>query len=155
MIIIINKEEVMDRPLPELLETWKASLRQGGYRVTQPRLQVMEIISASNSPLTPQDIYHRSLVLESPPGIASVYRTLEMLEELDLIQQIHQPDGCHAVYPTLEGHKHLLICTCCGGMQIVEGNEGMSDYISNIEEQTGYRVDEHWLQLFGLCQDCA
>lgn len=141
--------------LPGLLENWKTALRKGGYRVTQPRLQVMEIIAASQTPLTPQDIYQLSLNLDSPPGIASVYRTLEMMEDLGLIQQIHQPGGCHAVFPALEGHKHMLICSRCGGMQIVEGNEGMSDYIRDIEELTGYCVKEHWLQLFGICQDCA
>jgi Fe2+ or Zn2+ uptake regulation protein len=78
-----------------------------------------------------------------------------VLEDLELIQQIHQPDGCHAVYPVLEGHKHLLLCTGCGRMRVVDGNEGMSDYINNIEDQTGYRVEEHWLQLFGICRDCA
>ena len=38
----------------QLLTNWKSSLRQHGYRVTQPRLQVMEIITSSNTPLTPQ-----------------------------------------------------------------------------------------------------
>jgi len=137
------------------LEDWKRALRQNGYRVTQPRLQVMSILTGSSTPLTPQDIYLRSLELDSPPGIASVYRTVEMLTNLGLIQQTHQPGGCHAICPALEGHKHLLICTNCGQMEIVEGNEGISEYIRRIEEQTGYHVEEHWLQLFGTCQKCS
>jgi Fur family ferric uptake transcriptional regulator len=137
------------------LENWKITLQQNGFRVTQPRLQVMGILADSVIPLTPQDIYQRSLELDSPPGIASVYRTLEMLNDLGLIQQIHQPGGCHAICPAVEGHKHLLICTSCGQIRVVEGNEEVSDYISRIEEQTGYQVEEHWLQLFGTCQDCA
>ncbi len=141
--------------LDRLLENWKEALHQQGYRVTQPRLQVMEIIASSDTPLTPQDIYQHSLELDSPPGIASVYRTLEMMDDLGLIQQIHQPGGCHAIWPALDGHQHLLICTGCGQMRIVEGNEGISDYIKEVERLTGYRVDEHWLQLFGTCQDCS
>jgi Fur family ferric uptake transcriptional regulator len=141
--------------LDRLLDNWKKALHQQGYRVTQPRLQVMEIIASSESPLTPQDIYQISLELESPPGIASVYRTLEMMDDLGLIQQIHQPGGCHAIWPALEGHQHLLICTGCGQMRIVEGNEGIADYIKDIERLTGYQVDEHWLQLFGTCQNCS
>ena len=138
-----------------LLSTWKTALHQQDYRVTQPRLQVMEIIAISNTPLTPQDIYHRSLDQETPPGIASVYRTLEMLEDLGLIQQIHQPGGCHSYWPTLEGHQHLLICTDCGHLRVIEGNEEISEYISKVEEITGYQVTEHWLQLFGLCSGCS
>lgn len=142
-------------PFDQRLENWKISLRKNGFRVTQPRLQVMRILVDSQIPLTPQDIYQRSLALDSPPGIASVYRTLEMLDDLGLIQQIHQPGGCHAIYPAIEGHKHILICTSCGQMRVVEGNEGISEYINRIEEKTGYEVEEHWLQLFGLCQDCS
>lgn len=138
-----------------LLSTWTTSLRQQDYRVTQPRLQVMEIIAASDIPLTPQDIYLRSLEQETPPGIASVYRTLEMLEDLNLIQQIHQPGGCHGYWPTLEGHKHLLICTDCGHLRVIEGNEEITEYINKVEEKTGYQVAEHWLQLFGLCSGCS
>ncbi|MEJ2412437.1 MAG: Fur family transcriptional regulator [Anaerolineales bacterium] len=141
--------------LDQMLENWKTALHQQGYRVTQPRLQVMEIVASSETPLTPQDIYQRSLEMDSPPGIASVYRTLEMMDELGLIQQIHQPGGCHAIWPALDGHQHLLICTSCGKMRIVDGNEEITAYLSNIEQQTGYQVDEHWLQLFGVCQDCS
>ena len=141
--------------ITKLLSNWKNSLHQHGYRVTQPRLQVMEIIAASPAPLTPQDIYHKSLDLDSPPGIASVYRTLEMLDGLGLIQQIHKPDGCHGIWPKVDGHKHLLLCRNCGQMQVIEGNEEITEYISMIEKDTGYKVDEHWLQLFGLCSKCA
>ena len=141
--------------LNQRLENWKNALRQNGFRVTQPRLQVMGIVADSQIPLTPQQIYQRSLDLDSPPGIASVYRTLEMLDDLGLIQQIHQPGGCHAICPAVEGHKHLLICTNCGQMRVVEGNEAISDYISKVEDHTGYEVKEHWLQLFGICRDCS
>jgi Fe2+ or Zn2+ uptake regulation protein len=138
----------------QILDSWKDSMRQRGYRITRPRLQVMEIITKSKTALTPQEIYHQSLDSEQPPGIASVYRTLEMLDELGLIQQIHQPDGCHGIWPALEGHKHLLLCTNCNDMQVIEGNEEISDYINMIEEQTSYQVKDHWLQLFGLCTGC-
>ena len=141
--------------IDQLITNWKSSLHQNGYRVTKPRLQVMEIIAASQTPLTPQDIYHQSLVLESPPGIASVYRTLEMLDTLGLIQQIHQPGGCHGIWPAVDGHKHLLLCRNCNQMQVIEGNEEIAEYISMIEKETGYEVDEHWLQLFGTCSSCA
>lgn len=137
------------------LENWKSTLHQKGYRVTQPRLQVMRILTDSETPLTPQDIYHLTLELDSPPGIASVYRTLETLDGLGLIQQIHQPGGCHAIYPAIEGHKHLLICTSCGQMRVVEGNERISVYINRVEGETGYQIEEHWLQLFGICRACS
>lgn len=141
--------------LDQRIENWTAALHRNGLRVTQPRLQVMRILAESEFPLTPQEIYQLSLELDSPPGIASVYRTLEMLAKLGLTQQIHQPGGCHAICPALEGHKHLLLCSTCGKMQVVEGNEGISDYINKVEDQTGYLIEEHLLQLFGICENCS
>jgi Fe2+ or Zn2+ uptake regulation protein len=156
MIIIIIKDANMSEAIFDYhLENWKAALNRSGYRVTKPRMQVMGILIGSDTPLTPQEIYHRSLELDSPPGIASVYRTLDMLDNLGLIQQIHQPGGCHAICPAFEGHQHMLICNRCGKMRVVECNKRMSEYINRIEEETGYQIDEHWLQLFGLCQQCS
>jgi Fe2+ or Zn2+ uptake regulation protein len=40
-------------------------------------------------------------------------------------------------------------------MQVIEGNEEITEYISMIEKETGYAVDEHWLQLFGSCRSCV
>lgn len=138
-----------------ILESWQESLHQHGYRVTRPRRQVMKIIASSETALTPQEIYHKSLELDQSPGIASVYRTLEMLDRLGLIQQIHQTGGCHGIWPAVDGHKHLLMCRNCGQMQVIEGNEEITEYISMIEKDTGYKVDEHWLQLFGICNNCS
>ena len=140
--------------LTQILISWEKTLHKHGFRVTRPRLQVMEIIASSTSALTPQEIYQKSLDLDLPPGIASVYRTLEMLETLGLIQQIHQPGGCHSICPTVEGHNHHLICRGCGQMRVIEGYGEIAEYISGIEQKTGYKVDEHWLQLFGLCSGC-
>ena len=137
-----------------ILSSWQASLHRNGFRVTRPRQQVMEIIASSTTALTPQEIYQKSLEWDQSPGIASVYRTLEMLEHLGLIQQIHQPGGCHGIWPAVEGHNHYLICRDCGQMKVIEGDEDITGYIDNIEKQTGYRVDDHWLQFFGTCRGC-
>ena len=137
-----------------VLSSWQASLHRNGFRVTRPRQQVMEIIASSTTALTPQEIYQKSLEWDQSPGIASVYRTLEMLEDLGLIQQIHQPGGCHGIWPAVEGHNHYLICRDCGQMKVIEGDEDITGYIDNIEKQTGYRVDDHWLQFFGTCRGC-
>ena len=137
-----------------ILDSWQDLLHQHGFRVTRPRRQVMKIIVSSETALTPQEIYHKSLELDQSPGIASVYRTLEMLDRLGLIQQIHQPGGCHGIWPALEGHHHYLICRDCGQMKIIEGDEDITEYINKIEDQTGYLVDDHWLQFFGICHGC-
>ena len=139
----------------QLLDFWVDTLHQHGYRVTTPRRVVMAIIAASPVALSPKDIYEQTLDEEQEVGIASVYRTVEMLEELGLVQQVHQPDGCHGVWPVYKGHNHYLICQECGRMEVIPGDEDIDSYIHKVEAQTGYRIQEHWLQFFGLCSQCA
>jgi Fur family ferric uptake transcriptional regulator len=155
MIIIINQGASMNHPAAEeILTSWQESLHHHGYRMTRPRRLVMEIIASSPTALSPQEIYQISLQEDQSLGIASVYRTVEMLEKLNLVQQVHEPGGCHGIWPALEGHKHYLICRDCGRMEIIPGNENIDGYIRRVEDQTGYQVDDHWLQLFGHCGEC-
>jgi Fur family transcriptional regulator, ferric uptake regulator len=70
-----------------------------------------------------------------------------------LIQRVHQTHGCQAFIASGSGHEHLLICTRCGATEHFSG-DNLDRLIQSIAEQTGYRVEEHWLQLFGLCKDC-
>jgi len=86
-------------------------------------------------------------------GLVTVYRTLEKLEELGLIQRVHQTHGCQAFIASGNGHEHLLICTKCGMTVRFSGDE-LDPLIQSISYKTGYKVEEHWLQLFGLCLEC-
>ena len=83
----------------------------------------------------------------------TVYRTLEKLEELGLIQRVHLPDGCHRYMRSANGHQHILLCTACGRVEFFEGDD-LSGLFETIASRSGYRIHEHWLQLFGLCRTC-
>jgi Fe2+ or Zn2+ uptake regulation protein len=86
-------------------------------------------------------------------GLVTVYRTLEKLEELHLIQRVHQPMGCQAFISAGEGHQHLLLCQNCGQVAFFEGDD-LDILTKSIAKKTGYQISEHWLQLFGLCANC-
>jgi Fe2+ or Zn2+ uptake regulation protein len=86
-------------------------------------------------------------------GLVSVYRTLEKLEDLRLVQRVHQPQGCQAFIAASEGHQHLLLCQRCGQVTFFEGDD-LDKLIGKISTKTGYKIREHWLQLFGLCKNC-
>ncbi len=138
----------------ERLQSWKRVLRQRDLRLTDARLTVMNIIAHSSTPLTARHIYDRARKEGHSLGIASVYRTLEVLSELDLIQHIHQPQNCEAYGPTPVGHKHFLICSECDRMVDFSGWDELDDFFQEVGKKRGYEVHDHWLQLFGLCQDC-
>lgn len=134
-------------------EQWFAALQENGYRLTESRRAVVEIVAASARALTPLEVFDLARVAHPNLGLVTVYRTLEKLEELQLIQRVHQPGGCQAFLAAGQGHQHLLLCQKCGRAVLFEGDD-LEPLFAAIARKTGYVIQEHWLQLFGLCQDC-
>lgn len=134
-------------------ENWLKALSEHGYRLTGSRRAVVEIVGASPRAMTPLEVFDSARASHPELGLVSVYRTLEKLEELHLIQRVHQPAGCQAFISASQGHQHLLLCQGCGQVTYFEGDD-LDNLITSIAVRTGYTIQEHWLQLFGLCQNC-
>ncbi len=134
-------------------DTWLNTLHKNGYRLTEARKAVVETVAESPCALTPLEVYDTARTAYPALGLVSVYRTLEKLEELHLIQRVHQPESCQAFISTSEGHQHLLLCQRCGQVSYFEG-DNLEGLIAGISNKTGYKIHEHWLQLFGLCKNC-
>ena len=134
-------------------ETWLTALSDNGYRLTGARRAVVEIVAESPRALTPLEVFDSARAAHPELGLVSVYRTLEKLEELHLIQRVHQPEGCQAFISANQGHQHMLLCQKCGKVTFFEGDD-LENLISAISGKTGYKIQEHWLQLFGLCATC-
>ena len=134
-------------------KSWLMQLQDNGYRLTGARRAVVEIIAASQRALTPVEVYDAARDQYPALGLVTVYRTLEKLEELGLIQRVHQPQGCQAFITAGKGHQHLLLCSKCGRTTLFEGDD-LDQFIKSVARKTGYQINEHWLQLFGLCENC-
>jgi len=132
---------------------WLEQLHDHGYRLTGARRAVVETVEKSTRALTPIEVYDMARKKYRALGLVTVYRTLEKLEELHLIQRVHQPMGCQAFISAGIGHQHLLLCQDCGRVAFFEGDD-LDSLTKTISKKTGYQVNEHWLQLFGLCADC-
>src|SRR5574337_1088470 len=135
------------------VEDWFGQLQTNGYRLTAPRRAVVDIVARSQRVLSPADVYKLARRRYPALGRVTVYRTLEKLEELGLIQRVHQPGGCHTFIASASGHQHLLICQACGLAEYFSGDE-LGTLMASIGRNSGYAIEEHWLQLFGLCADC-
>lgn len=133
--------------------TWLTRLQENGYRLTEARRAVIETVQASTRALSPVEVFDMARKKYRALGLVSVYRTLEKLEELHLIQRVHQPQGCQAFISAFHGHEHLLLCRNCGKVTFFEG-DNLDAFIQSVAQKTGYQIQEHWLQLFGLCQTC-
>ncbi|MEI7846597.1 MAG: Fur family transcriptional regulator [Chloroflexota bacterium] len=134
-------------------EYWLKALSDNGYRLTGSRRAVVEIVGTSSRAMSPLEVYDSARANHPELGLVTVYRTLEKLEELHLIQRVHQPSGCQAFITASQGHQHLLLCQNCGHVTFFEGDD-LENLITVISGKTGYEIHEHWLQLFGLCEQC-
>lgn len=134
-------------------ENWLAQLQANGYRLTEPRRAVVDIVAQSAYVLSPAEVYKQTRKRHPAIGLVTIYRTLEKLEELGLIQRVHQPGGCHTFIAAAAGHQHLLICQNCGLARYFSG-DNLDPLMHSIGKNSGYAIKEHWLQLFGLCADC-
>jgi Fur family transcriptional regulator, ferric uptake regulator len=136
-------------------EEWLDRLQANGYRLTAPRRAVVETIALSQHVLSPFDVFEQARRSYPKLGLVTVYRTIEKLAELDLIQRVHQPSGCQAFIAACSGHQHMLICQNCGRVEFFSGDsEGMERLMSEVSRLSGYRIGNHWLQLFGVCESC-
>jgi Fur family ferric uptake transcriptional regulator len=134
--------------------TWKQRLADAGCRITAPRRVVMQVLQEAYAPLLPQEILEQGQRTHRKLGLVTVYRTLALLMEFDLVRRVHRADGCHGYVVASPGHRHHVICQRCGGAAEFPGEDDIHALVERVEMGTGYRVDDHLLQLFGLCPDC-
>lgn len=142
-------------------EEFKQKLKDKSLKVTTQRLLVLAVLSACpDKHLTAEEIY--DLVKTDYPeiGLATVYRTIQLLLEMHLIDRINLDDG-YVRYEigsgeTDEGkhHHHHLICKKCGKVDSFEDDllEGLE---SRIQTTTGFCVMDHEVKLYGYCKECG
>jgi Fur family transcriptional regulator, ferric uptake regulator len=134
-------------------EEWLHNLQKSGYRLTGPRCAIAEIMINSDRALEPLEVFDLGRQEYPGLGLVTVYRTLEKFEELGLVERVHQPDGCHRYLRAAQGHEHLLLCTGCGHAVYFSGDD-LDALMDLIAQRSGYAVQEHLLQMFGLCSNC-
>jgi len=133
---------------------WEQRLADAGHRITVPRRAVMQVLTEADAPLSPQEVLKQAQAVHQSLGLVTVYRTLTLLSELNLVRRAHRDDGCHGYLLASPGHRHALICQSCGRAVEFQGEDDIHTLIERVEAGTGYRVDSHLLQLFGLCPEC-
>jgi len=138
---------------PTLSDQWLSVLQDSGYRLTAPRRAIVEIMAACERALSPVELFDLGRKSQPGLGLVTVYRTLEKMEQLGLVQRVHQPDGCHMYLRAARGHQHLILCQNCGKAVLFDGDE-LTTLFNSVAKSTGFVIKEHWLQLFGLCADC-
>ncbi len=130
-----------------------AGLKQNGYRITQARRTILDVILAAETSLSPQEIFERARDHYRRLGLVSVYRTLDLFMDLGLVERVHRESDCHGYIRTSHGHRHQLICQDCGRIEEFTGCK-LEAQLPALTLETGYVVERHSVTVEGHCPDC-
>ncbi len=136
-------------PEPELSD----SLHEHHRKLTRPRRIVLEVITQAEKHLTPQDVYQRAHARHAALGLATVYRTLDLLVELGYVQRVHLDGGCHSYAASAGVHGHQLVCAECGRAEEFADCD-LEPLMHALQARTGYAIEVHMLELVGRCPAC-
>jgi Fur family ferric uptake transcriptional regulator len=131
-----------------------AVLRDQGHRTGAARAAVIDVLSRADCCLTAQEIWDAIRGRGAAVGIASVYRTLDLLLERELVQKIDLGAG-RAHYEAIrpEAHHHHLVCDECGRVDAFE-DDALETTLRRVERESDYAVARHDVLLRGTCDDC-
>jgi Fe2+ or Zn2+ uptake regulation protein len=131
-----------------------SALDHAGYRVTAPRRAVTELIADRSGHFTAADLVADARARRLGIGRATIFRALDLFEDLGVVERLDLPTGEHAYVPCEPIHHHHVICTRCGRTDDVD-DAGIQAVTAEIGRRTGFQIDTHRLELFGLCPACA
>ena len=131
-------------------------LRDGGYRAGAAREAVLELLSDQNCCLTAQEIFDELRGSGRFVGIASVYRGLDLLVDLGLVQRMDVGGGGARFQPVRPDgeHHHHLVCDDCGKVEAFH-DEPLERTLVALGTRAGYDLAGHDVVLRGACGDCA
>jgi len=151
--------QIESLPSPSNRGGGRQALRQAGYKLTAPRLAVLDALEQHGGHLTAAEL---TTLLEQEAdsaasigsiGRATVFRTLDLLVQIGIVSKTMQA-GSVATYVLMTGgHHHHLICTHC--QRVIEFPDcGLSPLLTLLESQFGFQADSHLLEVYGVCQTC-
>lgn len=129
------------------------SLDQAGHRLTEPRRAIAALIAERPGHFTAEDLLTASQERRLGLGRATIFRSLDLLADLNVIERLDLPNGDHAFVACDRTHHHHVVCGSCG-TAIDVADPGLAELVDQIAATSGYRIDRHRLELFGTCPSC-
>ncbi len=131
----------------------ETALDRAGYRLTEPRRSLAGLIADRDGHFTAAELVSAARARRLGVGRATVFRTLEVLAELGVVERLDLPNGDHAYVGCEPTHHHHVVCSRCGRTSEID-DAGLRSMTGDVERSTGFRVDTHRLELFGVCPTC-
>lgn len=133
-------------------QAWDDELRARGYRVTPQRQLVLEAVTKLEH-ATPEEIWADVQQTARGVNISTIYRTLELLEQLGLVTHTHLGHGAPRYHLAAEAKHVHLVCSECGQVTQV-APEAVSTLVSVLDTRYGFETDVGHLTVFGRCASC-
>ena len=144
-------------PAADWIEAAESALRGAGYRASAPRSAVLELIGRQECVLSAREIADELRTGGREVGVATVYRTLEVLEGMRLLQRLDVGGESARYEPALPGgehHHHHLVCDECNRVTPFE-DAGLERAIDRLAGRLDYTVGDHDVILRGTCPECS
>jgi Fur family ferric uptake transcriptional regulator len=135
-----------------MAEDWRERLRAQGYRLTPQRELILDAVDTLGH-ATPDEVLAEVRKSSSALNVSTVYRTLEVLEQLGLVRHAHLSDRA-PTYHSVRDHEHFhLVCRNCH--KVVSVDPGVLDpVLTRLRGEFAFEVDVGHLTVFGRCLDC-
>ena len=137
----------------QLASTARHMIYSAGRRMTPQRAALLEIIQEASDHLDAEEIHRRARERGASLSISTVYRTLDLLKRLELVDELHLWDEHHHYESrTAQEHCHL-ICRRCGGVTELSG--GVVEEMKALASRDGgFQIERAQLDFTGLCRHC-
>ncbi len=147
---------ITDEEKKEKIRLIEEKLRENDLKLTPQRRATLDVLIENQSKhLSTEDVYE--LVKSKFPniGLATIYRTLQLFDNFNIVKKLNFNDGCYR-YELSEDERHQhhhLICIDCG--KVYEFDDDLLDQLEHrIERDNNFQVKDHMVKFFGYCRDC-
>ncbi|MDD2524293.1 MAG: transcriptional repressor [Endomicrobiia bacterium] len=142
---------------------WHGKFKECGYRVTVGRKEILDVLTKTTGHLSAEEIYLKVHEKYQSIGLTTVYRTLDVLASIGLLQKFDFGDG-RARYEIIDatnekGHHHHLVCTEC--KRIIDYKDFIDEEVEllrktekALSEKYKFEIKNHLIQFYGLCSEC-
>jgi Fur family zinc uptake transcriptional regulator len=137
---------------------------QHNQRYSSKRRAIVSMLETSDRPLTILEILQRSKSFKGTKNEiaqSSLYRNLVVLEEVGAVQRVVSTDdnGRYELNEEILGHHHHMLCSVCGDVRDVtvppQLEEELDNALTQLAKRSGFKLDQHRLDLIGRCKNCA
>ena len=142
---------------------WQGRFMASGYRPTMPRQAILNVVAQNPGHLSAQEVFPLVRRVNPKIGLATVYRTLDILAQMGILNRFDFGDGqsrYELAANDKEGHHHHLVCVGCG--RIIDYSDFIEKERKFIEELEGelaerhrFKINSYQIHFYGLCEKCG